>query len=62
MNSNFLEIVKISVYGVRDFRMVRQSFFYLGGKVSNDDRIDALKNECEIKTDSLNSDEKRIGF
>ena len=62
MNSDFSKIIEISVYGVRDFRMVRQSFFYLGGKVSNDDCIDALKNECEIKADSLNSDEKRIGF
>ena len=46
-----------------DFRTVRQSLFYLGGKVSNNDRIDALKHESESKADSRNSDEKtRIGF
>ena len=46
-----------------DFRTVRQSFFYLGGSVSNDDRINALRRESESKHDLQPSAEKRrIGF
>ena len=46
-----------------DFRTVRQSFFYLGGNVSNDDRIDALRKESESKHDLKSScEKKRIGF
>ncbi|MBQ9335841.1 MAG: ATP-binding protein [Lentisphaeria bacterium] len=46
-----------------DFRTVRQSLFYLGGSISNDDRIDALQKESESKHDLQPSDEKkRIGF
>ena len=46
-----------------DFRTVRQSLYYLGGKVSNNDRIDALKLESESKSVPQKSDEKsRIGF
>jgi len=46
-----------------DFRTVRQSFFYLGGNVSNADRIDALRKESESKHDLQPSCEKKhIGF
>jgi len=46
-----------------DFRTVRQSFFYLGGNVSNDDRIEALRKESESKQDLKSScEKKRIGF
>lgn len=46
-----------------DFRTVRQSLFYLGGSVSNADRIEALRRESESKQDLQRSTEKnRIGF
>ena len=46
-----------------DFRTVRQSFFYLGNSVSNDDRIEALLRESESKHDLHHAEErKRIGF
>ena len=46
-----------------DFRTVRQSLFYLGGNISNDDRIEALRRESESKLDLQQSTEKkRIGF
>ena len=45
-----------------DFRTVRQSFFYLGGSVSNDDRIDALRRESESKQDMRVPEDKKIGF
>ena len=34
-----------------DFRTVRQEHFYLGGEMSNMDRIEALKEECAVKKD-----------
>ena len=34
-----------------DFRTVRQEQFYLGGEVSNADRLAALKEECSLKKD-----------
>ena len=34
-----------------DFRTVRQEQFYLGGDVTNLDRIAALKEECAVKKD-----------
>ena len=46
-----------------DFRTVRQSLFYLGGNVSNDDRLEALRRESEGKPKSVHAEEKmRIGF
>ena len=43
-----------------DFRTVRQEQFYLGGEVSNADRIAALKEECALKKDGDHS--PTIGF
>ena len=43
-----------------DFRTVRQEQFYLGGEVSNADRIVALKAECAIKEGGTRI--ARIGF
>ena len=43
-----------------DFRTVRQEQFYLGGEVTNADRVAALKEECAIKKDGVHS--ARIGF
>ena len=43
-----------------DFRTVRQEQFYLGGEVSNKDRIEALKEECAVKKDGEIS--SPIGF
>ncbi|MBO4492260.1 MAG: AAA family ATPase [Lentisphaeria bacterium] len=45
-----------------DFRTVRQSFFYLGGSVSNDDRIEALRRESECKRDPDATEDRKIGF
>ena len=46
-----------------DFRTVRQSFFYLGGEVSNDDRIAALRQESDNKRKlRYAEDGKHIGF
>lgn len=44
-----------------DFRTVRQSFFYLGNDVSNNDRLDALLRESESKT-GVAGTKKQIGF
>ena len=35
-----------------DFRTVRQSLYYLGGSVTNAQRIDALARESEVKKDT----------
>jgi len=43
-----------------DFRTVRQEQFYLGGEVSNADRLAALKEECVLKKDG--DGPVRIGF
>ena len=45
-----------------DFRTVRQSLFYLGGSISNDDRIEALRRESESKQEHQSTEKKRIGF
>ena len=46
-----------------DFRTVRQSLFYLGGSISNENRIEALRRESESKQNLQQSTEKkRIGF
>jgi len=43
-----------------DFRTVRQEQFYLGGEVTNADRLAALKEECALKKDGDHS--APIGF
>ena len=43
-----------------DFRTVRQEHFYLGGEMTNMDRIEALKEECAVKKDDGRS--APIGF
>ena len=43
-----------------DYRTVRQEHFYLGGEMSNMDRIAALKEECAAKKDGDSS--RPIGF
>ena len=43
-----------------DFRTVRQEQYYLGGDVTNEDRIAALKEECALKKDGDHS--ATIGF
>lgn len=43
-----------------DFRTVRQSMYYLGGEVTNAQRIAALEKECAVKKDARQS--RRIGF
>ena len=43
-----------------DFRTVRQEQFYLGGDVSNADRLAALKEECALKKDGDHA--AAIGF
>ena len=41
-----------------DFRMVRQSLFYLGGSVSNETRLNELEKECSLKKNT----QRQIGF
>ena len=43
-----------------DFRTVRQELFYLGGDVTNTDRIEALRSECSHKKEE--KPQSRIGF
>jgi len=43
-----------------DFRTVRQEYFYLGLEQTNEDRIAALRSECEMKNDG--SQCRPIGF
>ena len=43
-----------------DFRTVRQSMYYLGGNITNMQRIEALRGESEVKCDSRKFG--RIGF
>ena len=43
-----------------DFRTVRQSMYYLGGNITNMQRIEALRGESEVKRDSRKPG--RIGF
>jgi hypothetical protein len=44
-----------------DFRTVRQSMYYLGGDITNMQRIDALKCESEMKRRS-DTNPRPIGF
>ena len=45
-----------------DFRTVRQSLFYLGGTVSNMERLSALEREVLIKKQNRFSVKAKIGF
>ncbi len=45
-----------------DFRTVRQSLFYLGGKIINADRLAALEQESRAKGDYVFSPRAQIGF
>ena len=56
----FAELKDLRNLAPGDFRTVRQEQFYLGGEVSNKDRIEALKEECAVKKDGDHS--TPIGF
>ena len=56
----FAELKELRNLAPGDFRTVRQEQFYLGGEVTNADRIAALKEECALKKDGDHS--ARIGF
>ena len=56
----FAELKELRNLAPGDFRTVRQEQFYLGGEVTNADRVAALKEECAIKKDGVHS--ARIGF
>ena len=56
----FAELKYLRNLAPGDFRTVRQEQFYLGGEVSNKDRIEALKEECAVKKDGESS--SPIGF
>ena len=45
-----------------DFRTVRQSFFYLGGDVTNAERIEALERESSVKKTNRFADKEKVGF
>ena len=50
-NEEFAELRQLRNLAPGDFRTVRQEHFYLGGEMSNMDRIEALKEECAVKKD-----------
>ena len=56
------ELAEIPMLTPGDFRTVRQSFFYLGGQVSNRDYIDALARESETKNGNRFARKAAIGF
>lgn len=56
------ELAQIPMLAPGDFRTVRQSFFYLGGQVSNRDYIDALAHESEVKNSNKFAPKSKIGF
>ena len=56
------ELAQIPMLAPGDFRTVRQSFFYLGGQVSNRDYIDALARESEVKNTNKFAPKSKIGF
>ncbi len=45
-----------------DFRVVRQSFFYLGDAVTNAERLAALERESEAKNTNRFYERKKVGF
>ena len=59
-DEEFAELKELRNLAPGDFRTVRQEQFYLGGEVTNADRIAALKEECALKKDGQAS--KPIGF
>jgi len=56
------ELAQIPMLAPGDFRTVRQSFFYLGGQVSNRDYIEALARESEVKNTNKFAPKSKIGF
>ena len=59
-DDEFAELRQLRNLAPGDFRTVRQEHFYLGGEMSNKDRIEALKEECAVKKDGDSS--RPIGF
>ena len=59
-DEEFSELKELRNLASGDFRTVRQEQFYLGGEVTNADRVAALKEECAIKKDG--DHHARIGF
>ena len=59
-DDEFSELKELRNLAPGDFRTVRQEQFYLGGEVTNADRVAALKEECAVKKDGVHS--ARIGF
>ena len=59
-DAEFAELKELRNLAPGDFRTVRQEQFYLGGDVTNADRIAALKEECAIKKDGAHA--AKIGF
>ena len=45
-----------------DYRTVRQSLFYLGGDVSNAERLNALERESAAKNANRFADKGKVGF
>ena len=59
-DEEFAELRQLRNLAPGDFRTVRQEQFYLGGEVTNADRLAALKEECALKKDGDHS--VPIGF
>ena len=59
-DAEFDELKELWNLAPGDFRTVRQEQFYLGGEVTNADRIAALKEECAVKKDGARR--TKIGF
>jgi SpoVK/Ycf46/Vps4 family AAA+-type ATPase len=58
-----LQLAEIENLTPGDFRTVRQMLYYLGGEVSNKDRLEALAKESESKSKtSFVRNGKRVGF
>ncbi len=55
-------LAQIPMLAPGDFRTVRQSFYYLGGKAGNRDYIDALARESEVRTANKYARKTPIGF
>ena len=52
--NDVLELSGLDNLAPGDFRTVRQEMFYLGEDANNQDRINALKEECKVKKDGNN--------
>ena len=59
-DEEFSELKALRNLAPGDFRTVRQEQFYLGEAVTNEERIAALKEECNLKKDGDHS--ASIGF